>query len=81
MRTTIDRAGRLVVPRELRDRLKLVGGETVELTERDGVIEISVAPTTVDIVDTPSGVVATPRHHAGELTDEMVRETLERVRR
>ncbi|MFW0794217.1 AbrB/MazE/SpoVT family DNA-binding domain-containing protein [Gordonia sp. CPCC 205515] len=31
MRTTIDRAGRLVVPKELRDRVGLVPGE-VEIT-------------------------------------------------
>ena len=33
MRTTIDGAGRLVVPKALRDRLGLVGGSRVEITE------------------------------------------------
>lgn len=31
MRTTIDKAGRLVIPRSLRDRIGLVGGGEVEL--------------------------------------------------
>jgi AbrB family looped-hinge helix DNA binding protein len=31
MRTTIDRAGRLVIPRPLRDRVGLAGGGEVEL--------------------------------------------------
>jgi AbrB family looped-hinge helix DNA binding protein len=35
MRTTIDKAGRLVIPRQLRDRVGLVGGGEVEL-ELDG---------------------------------------------
>jgi AbrB family looped-hinge helix DNA binding protein len=35
MRTTIDKAGRLVIPRQLRDRIGLSGGGEVEL-ELDG---------------------------------------------
>ena len=35
MRTTIDKAGRLVIPRSLRDRIGLTGGGEVEL-ELDG---------------------------------------------
>jgi AbrB family looped-hinge helix DNA binding protein len=35
MRTTIDKAGRLVIPRRLRDRIGLAGGGEVEL-ELDG---------------------------------------------
>ncbi len=35
MRTTIDKAGRLVIPRSLRDRIGLIGGGEVEL-ELDG---------------------------------------------
>ena len=35
MRTTIDRAGRLVIPRSLRNRIGLAGGGEVEL-ELDG---------------------------------------------
>ena len=35
MRTTIDKAGRLVIPRSLRDRVGLTGGGEVEL-ELDG---------------------------------------------
>ena len=35
MRTTIDTAGRIVVPKALRDELGLVGGEELEIIVRD----------------------------------------------
>ncbi len=81
MRTAIDRTGRIVVPKPLRDRLGLVGGEELEIAERDGVIEVWVAPLDVAVVDAPEGPVAVPRRPVPPLTNEIVRETLERVRR
>jgi AbrB family looped-hinge helix DNA binding protein len=35
MRTTIDTAGRLVVPKPLRDMLGLTGGEELDISVRD----------------------------------------------
>jgi len=35
MRVTIDAAGRLVIPKALRDRLALRGGETLEIQALD----------------------------------------------
>ncbi len=40
MKTTIDAAGRVVVPKQLRIRLGLTGGTEVEVGERDGAVEI-----------------------------------------
>jgi AbrB family looped-hinge helix DNA binding protein len=42
MRTTIDKAGRLVIPRSLRSRIGLLGGGEVEL-ELDGAA-VRIAP-------------------------------------
>ena len=81
MRSTIDRLGRVVVPKPIRDRLHLHGGEALEIDERDGVIEIRPAPTEVAVVDTPEGPVATPRDAVPPLTDALVRDTLDQVRR
>jgi AbrB family looped-hinge helix DNA binding protein len=81
MRTTIDAAGRLVIPKRIRDRLGLRGNEQVEITERDGRIEIEPAPTGVELVRKGSVLVARPESPLPPLTDEMVRETLDRVRR
>lgn len=79
MRTTIDAAGRLV-PKELRDRAGLVGGQEVEVTERDGVIEVEPAATPMRIVR-HHGVAAAPRGKLPPLTDDIVRDTIERTRR
>ena len=81
MRTTIDAAGRLVIPKRIRDRLGLRGNEEVEITERDGRIEIEPAPTGVELVREGSVLVARPERPLPPLTDEIVRETLDRVRR
>lgn len=81
MRTTIDRLGRVVVPKPVRDRLQLQGGETLDVEERDGVIELRPAPAAVQVVDTPQGPVAEPLEELPALTDELVRDTLEQVRR
>jgi AbrB family looped-hinge helix DNA binding protein len=81
MRTTIDAAGRLVIPKRIRDRLGLRGNEQVEVTERDGRIEIEPAPTDVELVREGSVLVAKPEQPLPPLTDAIVRETLDRVRR
>ncbi len=81
MKTTIDPAGRLVIPKRIRDRLGLRGNEQVEITERDGRIEIEPASTEVELVREGSVLVARPDRVLPPLTDEIVRETLDRVRR
>lgn len=81
MKTTIDSAGRLVIPKRIRDRLGLRANEQVEITERDGRIEIEPARTDVELVREGSVLVARPDHPLPRLTDEMVRETMDRVRR
>lgn len=81
MKTTIDRLGRIVVPKPIRDRLELRGGEALEVEERDGVVELRLVPTAVDLVETPGGPVAQPREDVPPLTDAAVRDTLDRVRR
>jgi AbrB family looped-hinge helix DNA binding protein len=71
----------VVVPKPIRDRLQLRGGEAVDVEERDGVIEIRPAPADVSIVETPEGPVAHIQDDIPPLTDEMVRDVLEQVRR
>lgn len=80
MRTTIDKAGRIVVPKPIRERLQLTGGAEVEIDEGDGIVEIRPVAGEIDLVDTPEGPVAASRQPGPALTDEVVRQTLERVR-
>jgi AbrB family looped-hinge helix DNA binding protein len=83
MRSTIDAAGRIVIPKEIRDRLGLDGGRVVEIREREGRIEIEAASTTISLVKRAEGsvAVAVAEEKLPPLTDEIVRDTLERTRR
>jgi AbrB family looped-hinge helix DNA binding protein len=81
MRTTIDSAGRIVVPKAVRNELGLYGGQEVELVAVDGKIEIEVPLTPMHLEKRGRVHVAVPDVHLPPLTAELVRETLEKVRR
>lgn len=82
MRTTIDGSGRLVVPAELRRRMGLEGGESLELELRDGILEVRVAPTPVRLVEQRGGgVTAVPDRPLPPLTRAIVQDTIDSVRR
>jgi AbrB family looped-hinge helix DNA binding protein len=81
MVTAIDSAGRIVVPKPLRDALGLAPGQTLEITATDGRLEIAVAATPMTLKKRGKGVVAVPDVDMPPLTSEQVRDTLERTRR
>ena len=81
MKSTIDQAGRVVIPKALRQRLGLRGGVALVIRERDGRIEIEPAATPMTLVDRDGGSAAVPEQALPPLTDDIVRETLERTRR
>jgi AbrB family looped-hinge helix DNA binding protein len=81
MRTAIDSAGRVVIPKPLRDALGLTAGQPLEIAERDGRLEIVPTPTPMRLVDRGNGVVAVADVDIPPLTADLVRETLERTRR
>lgn len=82
MRTTIDAAGRIVVPKSVREAMGLTAGRQVDVFYTDGKIEIEIAPADVVVEMSESGI---PRivyqDDVPELTDEMVRDTIESTRR
>jgi len=81
MRTAIDSAGRVVIPKSLRDALGLTAGQPLEIIEQDGHLEIVPAATPMRLVDEGDGVAAVADADMPVLTTEMVRDTLERIRR
>ncbi len=81
MRTTIDRAGRVIVPKALRDELGLEPGRELDMSARDGALVIEPVPTTVSLVRKGKVFVAKPRTPLPVLTQEEVRAALEGSRR
>ncbi len=81
MRTTIDVAGRIVVPKPLRDALGVKPGQVLELEVRDGRLQVEVAPIEMHLERGRHGPVAVPETELPTLTAEEVRQTLEHIRR
>lgn len=79
MRTTIDSAGRIVVPTALRQALGLEGGAEIEID--DAGLRIDVPPNPMLLEETDYGVRAVSHRELPPLTAASVRETLERLRR
>jgi AbrB family looped-hinge helix DNA binding protein len=80
MRTTIDSAGRIVVPKDLRVALNLSGGDEVEIALEGEQITLAPAPRQVQLRRGPHGLL-TAEFDIPEHGPEKVREELERTRR
>lgn len=81
MITTIDKAGRVVVPKAMRAALGLADGGEVEVVVDDGRIVISPAPVPKHIEMRHGRPVVVADGPIPPLTTEMVREVLESIRR
>lgn len=81
MRTAIDAAGRVVIPKSLREALGLAAGQPLDVVAREGRLELVPAPTPMRLVDEGDGPVAVADIDMPPLTQESVRDTLEQVRR
>lgn len=81
MVTTIDSAGRIVVPKRLRDELGFKPGQELELNAVDGRLEIEHPTTPIRLEERDGQLVAVTDREMPTLTAEMVRNTLEQIRR
>lgn len=81
MKVAIDAAGRLVVPKELRDALGLVAGQQLDVRLVDSRIEIEAAPVPMRLEKRGDSYVVVPSQRLPTLTADQVHEVLERTRR
>lgn len=80
METTIDKAGRLVVPKAVRAASHLRPGTRVRFRVRDGRVEIEPVPLDVSLERHGATVVAVPRGQPPVLTAAEVEETIANLR-
>jgi AbrB family looped-hinge helix DNA binding protein len=69
MRATIDKAGRLVIPKALRDRLGLVPGEVEVIADGAG---LHIEPLAGDELDDEGGLLVIPAADV-TISDDLVR--------
>lgn len=81
MQTTIDRAGRVVLPLALREALGLANGGRVEIVAEDGRIVISPQPVEKQLIERNGVAVCVPDEPLPILDAEAVRALLEATRR
>lgn len=81
MRTTIDAAGRVVVPKTVREEMGLTAGRAIDVVYVDGRIEIALAPLDVDVEVADGLPLLRPRDGVPPLTDDIVRGAIDAVRR
>ena len=79
MKTTIDNAGRLVIPKEIRREARLAPGMPLDVRWRDGRIEIEPAPAPVRLQRRGHLLVAVPRKKLRALDLETVEQTRGRL--
>ena len=76
MTVTIDRLGRIVVPKAVRDRLHLIPGTNLELTADAGGIRIVPVNAEPSLVRKNSILI----HHGTETTDADIRRVIDQER-
>ena len=81
MQTTIDKAGRVVIPKSLRESLGLAEGGVVEVIAEDGRVVISPRPIGKRLITKGGVLVCVADGEVPPLNAEQVREVLEAVRR
>lgn len=81
MKTTIDAAGRLVIPKEVRRQAGLRPGMPLDVRWQDGRIEIEPAPVPVTLVRKGRFVVAVPQVDSPLLSAHEVEETRDAIAR
>ena len=80
MKTTIDSAGRLVIPKKIREQAGLKPGMELEVRCRDGRVEVEPAEQPVRLERRGRFLVAVRDGPTPQITLEMVQQTIEDIR-
>jgi AbrB family looped-hinge helix DNA binding protein len=80
MRSTIDHAGRVVIPKAVRESAGLKPGAPLEIAYRDGRVEIQPVRRPVKLVRKSGLLVAVPPPGMPKVTGEQVLETILELR-
>lgn len=79
--TTVDGAGRVVIPKAIRGRLGLGPGAAVAVSEHEGIVEIRPAPVGATLARRGSVAVFVTPEALAPIDDDDVRAALEQTRR
>ena len=80
MKTTIDSAGRLVIPMEIRRQVGIKPGMSLDVRAAEGRIEIEPSPLEIKLERRGRLLVAVPQEPVPTLTDKIVHETRRKLR-
>lgn len=79
MQVAIDKAGRLVIPKKIREKAHLKPGMKLDIRVNEGVVEIEPAPTPVKLVRRGRWLVAVRPPGTPPLTNEMVEQVRQEI--
>lgn len=80
MKTTMDRAGRLVIPKKIRSEAGLTPGMPLDVRCNNGRVEIEPAPVPVKLVRKGRWLVAVPTKKVPRLSAEAVQKVIDEIR-
>ena len=81
IKTTIDSAGRLVLPKAVRDEAGILPGMTLQVTIQEGKIEIEPVAREVRVVRRGPLLIAVPVEEGPPLSDAVVEQVRGEIRR
>lgn len=81
MRTTMDAAGRVVIPKALREAIGLGDGGEVDIELTDGALIVTPPTVSKRVVDRNGRATIVPDEDVPPLTDDVVRDVLDLIRR
>jgi AbrB family looped-hinge helix DNA binding protein len=81
MRATIDGAGRVVIPKSLREAIGLGDGGEVDIQLADGALIVTPPTVRKRVVDRNGRATIVPEEEVPPLSDDTVRDVLDVIRR